>query len=718
MFSRDKAIMRSSMMVSGRSLAGVALAALAVPLAMPALAAETAVAPEEILVTARKREERVQDVPIAMTVFDAEDIAARGVNALRDLEHSVPNLMFTSVDNVVSPQISLRGISSDARNIGFESGLSLYVDGVYTGRPSSFSVDMLDVAQVEVLRGPQGTLFGKNTTAGAINIITRAPSQEFEGNLELQYGNYDALRVRASASGPIVKDKLAIRVGGYMRKRDGYQHNLHTGGDLYTEDSKGAQAKLLLTPTDGFDLQIAIDGLHDRYRPNVNEMATGLGATGTPRDVDIDTPVYQERDVFGTSATANLDFGPATLTSISAYRTTDIEFLTDDDGSSNPFLTGLFKEDQEQVSQELRLASNGSTRFSWVAGLYYFHQRVTTSRLSRLTNLLPFQIDVTLDAKVLTDSYAAFGQFDYKITDALTLTGGLRYTSEKKTLDMNLVGSPLFGIATVSLSGHRYKEDDLSPTLGLAWRPNDTLNLYAKVAKGFKSGGFNADYVPSALVDFDSESATNYEAGAKYVSPDRAVRANLAVFVTDYRDLQVIQFQQFAGFNISNAAEATIKGVELDFEASPIAGLRFDGSVGYLDATFDSFKDAGGAGVDYDGNRLPEAPRWTASFGAQYTHDVGVGSVTLRGDMTYRAHYFVDPENAPADRISGYTLYSARLGFTTADGGWTVELWGKNLANKRYMNARGTPVLGGLLGQEYVNYGAPRTYGVRLAAAF
>ena len=427
--------------------------------------------------------------------------------------------------------------------------------------------------------------------------------------------------------------------------------------------------------------------------------------------------MFQNRDVYGLAGTASFDLGPATLTSITAFRGARAEFLSDDDASALPFLTSHFEDDQDQFSQELRIASDGGGRLEYVFGLFYYEQDVDTTRLTPLTNLLPFPITISLNGSVETKSYAAFGQLDYEVLPRFTLTAGARYTYERKYLDMVLNGSPIFGIATLSIKGQKHVDTDFSPTFGVAYRVSQPLNLYAKVAKGFKAGGFNADYVPNNQVEFNPETVVNYEAGAKWVAPGGKIRANLAIFHMDYNDLQVITFSQFSGFTISNAAQARIRGAELDASVGPFAGFSLDGGLGYLDAKFTSFKNAGGAGVDFDGNDLANAPHWTGNIGAQYAYEFGNGSrVYVRGDYAFRTRYFYDPNNNRP--IQGYGLLSGRLGVELHHGKLTLELWAKNLTDKLYLNARGTPILGSILGQSGINYGAPRTYGVRLASRF
>ncbi len=676
---------------------------------------------QEIIVTARKRAERAIEVPISMSVIGGAELVARGVNNTRDLEFAVPNLAVTGVDTSMNPGFSLRGISSDARNVGFESGLSLYVDGVYTGRPSSFNQDMLDVERIEVLRGPQGTLFGKNTTAGAINIITAKPTDTPTGNAELQIGNYDMVRARASVSGPLVEGKVQARIGVFHRERDGYQTNLYDDSDIFTEDATGGQAKLAFQPNERLSLTLAADLLSEKYRPNVNEMTPGsFGATGVPRQVDIDADVFQKREIRAGSLNAEYDLGAATLTSISAYRTTDTSFLSDDDGSRQPYLTSAFADDQSQFSQELRVGGTTGA-LTYVIGAYYLDQSASSGRNSTIppgTLLGPIGVTVALDANVDTESYAGFGQADYALTDKVKLTAGLRYTHEKKDVDMDLIGSPLFGITTLKTRQSR-SDESLSPSAALSYQPTPDVNLYAKVTHGFKAGGFNADYVANNQIGFAPEKVLAYEAGLKMVSRPAGVRLDLAAFRMNYDDLQVMRFQTFGGFTISNAASATIQGVEADLSYSPIAPLTLTASAGYLDATFDAFPNGGGAGVDYDGNHLPSAPKWTTSLAGEYRVPVADRTdLSLRVEYTYRAALFVDADNAAASRLPGFGLFNARLRMDFDDGRWAAEIWGKNLGDKLYVNDTGGTPLSGLLGQQTISYGTPRTYGLRLAARF
>ncbi len=679
---------------------------------------------ETVVVTAEKRPEDLQKVPLSMTVLSSEDLSKKGINSLRQLEFSVPNLSFVGVDTSVGPTVAIRGISSDARNIGFESGVSMYVDGVYTGRPDTFNADMLGIEQIEVLRGPQGTLFGKNTTAGALNITTRQPTDTLEGSAEFEYGTFNQVVGRGTISGPLVEGKLAAEAGGFFRFRGGYQANLFDGTRKYDENSIGGQAKFRYTPNASTDITLAFDGLAEHYRPDANQVlpgSFGYVPGQDPRAVNIDAPVFQKRQIFGTSLTANLQLEDGTtLTSISAYRLADTHFLSDDDASPEPFLTSNFVDNQNQFSQEVRLASPGEGALTYVAGVYFFAQGVNTRRASIIppfTLLGPMGVAVTLDGSVNTRSYAAFGQAEYKFTDALRLSAGLRYTYEEKDLRMNLMGSPLFGIIDLNAT-RSISDSNLSPMVSLSYAFSDEVNGYAKISEGFKSGGFNADFVASSQVEFKPETVTNYEIGLKTQIADH-LRLNVAAFYMDYDDLQVSSFQQFSGFVISNAAKAHIWGAEVDGVAELFPGFELTGGLGYLNATFSSYPNGGGLGIDYTGNTLPNAPHWTGNVAGEYTFKLlDWGTAFARAEYAYRDFSFTDSSNDAGHLLSGFGLFDARIGLNSPDGRWTFELWGKNLSDKLYANDRGVPILGGILGQTFVSYGAPRTAGIRVATNF
>lgn len=702
------------------NLSGIAL--LAVVSAPPAVVAQENgdIRPglEEVVVTARRHAESLQDVPMSVAVVSDRDVVLHNISDLRDLDNLVPSLVQTGPDSNVNPAVAIRGISSDSRNIGFESGVSVYIDGVYTGRPTSFMQDLMDVERIEVLRGPQGTLFGKNTIAGAINIVTRKPGEKPELYAEAQFGNYGLFRQRLSVSGPLVGQTLSGKFSVYNVDRDGIQTNVVNGKDYWNENNYGGRAQLRVTPSESLDIGLSVDGLREKTRQNVNSVVSGFGANEAPgpRDISIDAPVAFERKISGAAVNVEYTAGDTVFTSITAHRANDMEFVSDDDATSAPLLTSHFRDEERQFTQEFRMSSRVSDKFNYVAGLYYYDQRLDTNRVvtAPAGGFAPVDLQASIVARVDTEDYAVFAQGDYRFTDALTLTLGLRYTHEKKTIDMNLQGLPPFGI--ISLDTVQSKSDDApSPTISLAYALSAGVNTYFTISRGFKAGGYNADFIGNDQLSFDSEEVTNFEAGVKMQAFDDRLRFNLAAYHMNYDNLQVSVFRPGAGFVIDNAAKANIDGAEVEIEARPGAGFELTAGIGYNQAKFDQFQNAAGLGVDFDGNDLPNAPRWNTSFGAQYSFPIGNGgSFLIRGDYTYRSDYYSSADNLEDNRVDGYSLVNGVVGFTSADGRWDLQLWGKNLTDKLYANDKGAP-LGGLLGSRSVVYGMPRTYGVRVA---
>ena len=671
---------------------------------------------QHILITgARLRLENIQDVPLSITQISGDEIANVGIGDVREIDGLVPNMVQTGLDSNVTPTIFIRGIGSDARNIGFESGVSLYVNGVYSGRPFAWMTELIDVEGVEVLRGPQGTLFGKNTIAGAISIRLRRPGDELRSTVEVEAGNYDLVRARGSVSGPLTEG-VSAGLSAFRTVRDGFQTNLFNGADYWNKNDWGGRAQLRFRPTSNLDILIEGDLLKERTRMNQSTVVSGLGSTAAfgPRFVNINSPAFTDREVYGFDGTAELELGNGgTITSITAQRYNNLEFLSDDDNSPAPLLFSNFVDEERQFTQELRYTSPSDARLRYVVGAYYFRQRVRTDRvsISPAGGFAPVPLTVALQAEVNARDYAGYAQADFDVTDTLTLTAGLRYTHIDKDVVADLQGLPPFGIISFVNNREEQSTDALSPTASLLYRISHAINVYATFSRGFKGGGFNADFVSNPNLSFDPEYANNYEAGIKIDALDHRLRANLAAFHMDYTDLQVSVLSPIGGFIIDNAARATINGAELDVAARPFTGLTLTGGLGYTDATFDEY----GANT---GNRLSFAPRWTASAAAEYEFRLGnAGSLALRGEYNYRSSYFVDVSNAPNRLVEGYGLLNARATLSTPDNHVRVQAWGENLTNKLYITDRGAP-LGGLLGSQNVVYGRPRTYGVRVIMSF
>ncbi len=688
---------------------------------------------EEIIVTAQKREQNLQSVPISITAFSESDIVSRGVQDFRDLTYYIPNVLLPGLASNIDAGLSIRGISSDTRNTGFDSGASMYVDGVFIGRSSAFITDLGDVERFELLRGPQGTLFGKNTIAGAMNVTTRSPGNQAEGLIEVQAGNFDLRRLRGWLGGPLNSaGTVSASVAATVADRDGFQNNVSDGRDFWEVDNQGARGKLRFTPSDRLDILLSADTFEDHSRFNQMTPISGLGAdccVNDPRNTDIDATGEINREFSGGMLSVEFTLNNRSrITSITGYRNNKRKFVSDDDATFQPILVTAFDDREDQLTQELRYSSPDDRKVWYVIGLYYFDQEVTSDRESNAGIIgpdcpqcfAPVPLQIALDSLINTRAWALFGQADWNLGDRAVLTAGLRYTDERRDLDFfDLRGLPPFGIISLDTTDS-ISDSDPSWTIGLSYNFSDRTMGYVKASRGFKSGGFNADYIGSPELRFEPEHATTYEGGIKFQGLNDRLRLNTAVFHTDYEGLQVSIFNpgDLSGFSIRNAAEATIYGLELELTATPTDAFNVSAGIGYQKAEFDEFPDAGGPGVDFSGNRLADAPDVTGNLGAQYTWEVAAGArIYARGDFVYIGDYFTRNSNDALSFVDSYNTLNARVGFESSEGNWVVELWGRNLGDDLYTVGKDRP-LGGLFGQDAAIYGEPRTYGVRLVAQF
>lgn len=697
---------------------------------------EAAAAPgrvlETITITARRREETAQDVPVAVSAFDASALAASGVVSFDGLLDYVPNAsMSGGIGGTLQGQISIRGISTLVRIVGVEPGVGYYVDGVYQGRPENFNQELIDIERVEVLRGPQGSLFGKNTIAGAFNITTRRPSFTTEGTAEVEVGNYDLARLRGYVTGPIVADRLAGKLSlGYV-SRGGFVEHIGSGQDLDTLDLLSYRGQLLFTPDDATDVLLSLDGLTDRGEPAFFEAADVLfvddPSEATPFTTNHDQPNYLDRDIFGASLQVDTDLFGGRLASITAYRSSSFDAALDDDKTPYRFFIDFFSDDVETLSQEFRLAGSAGDRLDYVLGVYYSSQKADSYRPFGLGDFLTgvpgFEPPIVQTASVDTESYAVFASADYAFADRWVLTLGGRLTQEIKDA-VYLQEDLIVGLfPNINFEG---STDDtaFSPTVSLTYEASDDVMAYARFSRGFKSAGFNTDFALSAdgLV-VDPEYATSFEIGLKADLFGDRLRTNFAAFYTDYEDLQVSQIVG-AAVLLANAASAEIMGLEGEFTA--ILGDYWDlhGSFGLLDAEYAEFPGCPAPGAalpsevsaDCGGNRIVLAPDLTASLGVQYRYPILDGKADFVGsaDYNYQSEVFFEPQNT--DRLSGNArgLLNARLGVDF--GNWQAFLWGRNLTDETYVafaddrSAVAVPLTRA--------YGAPRTYGASLRFDF
>ncbi len=690
---------------------------------------------EEVTVTARKREESVQDVPIAIAALSGDQLESRGIDQFDEVLPSISNASQSGgIAGGLQGLISIRGISTLVRFVGLETGVGFYLDGVYAGRPESFNQDLIDIERVEVLKGPQGAVFGKNTIGGAINIVTQTPDEEFRAKLEAQVGNYNLLRLRGAVSGPLVESKLYGSISGGVTQRDGYVENIFPGGDdLDDADLSSARAKLRFTPTDRAEFILSADFLEERSNAaffEVSEIGLPVDLIFSPEtvatldepfSVDADQPNFLDRDIFGLSATSNIEIGEGLWTTLFGYRETSFDAGLDDDKFPVRFFVDFFSSDTDFYSLETRYTAPLGDKLRYTVGAYYFSQEagnVSNFALGDfLTGAPGVEPPLDLVSSVDTESYALFFNLDYALSERLTLELGGRYLSEDKDArHVQIDGTGIFGSVAFDISR---TDDDFSPTVSLSYELDDGSMAYVRFSEGFKSAGFNTDIISAdANQEVDPEFATSFEVGYKLEALDGRLRLNAAAFYTDYEDLQVSTITS-AAVSLENAAQADIAGLELDIAAAVGQYLDIYGSFGYLDATYGDFEGcpAGGAiettpQVNCEGNFLNLAPEYSASLGGSFTYPVNdtLGDLVLALDVNYRSEVFFEPQNET--RLSGddRTLVNLRAGLVTPR--WEAVAWAKNLTDETYVNFADDR--SAILVNTTQAFGPPRTYGLTL----
>jgi len=688
-------------------------AALAAFVASVPVAAQQADGPtiEEIVVTAQKREQSLQDVPIAITAFGEGDLERLNAYRLSDLQYSTPNLTI-SPQNRSNLRVGLRGVSDFSRNPGYDNRVSVYVDGVYVGRSAASNQAALDIERVEVLRGPQGTLFGKNTVAGAINLTTSKPQGEFASFVELEAGNDSLYAVTGMLNGALVEDKLFAKAVINTTQRDGYVTNLFNGEDLNGLDDTGGRLQLRWLG-EATEVNFAIESMKSDALFHGREAVPDPAAPAI-YEVNFDVESLQEIDLFGASVTVDHEFANGyTLTSISGYRDTEFQNQADEDYAPLDISSSAIGEQSDHFSQEFRLASPADERYDYVVGLYYFDQTNDSTTSARGGALFPVPNSaVTVPATVDVNSWAVFFHGSYQLTDKLQLTGGLRYTYEEKEVDFTITDTT--GLFTNGSFQDDRDADDLSPKIGLNYFLNDEVMFYGSYSKGFKSGGWNVDFLRTfEQIAFDDEEVDSYEAGVKSTLGDGRLRLNAAVYRMEYTDFQVFQFVPLSTggtiLTLTNAGEVTSQGLELDANWALSNAFTLWANFGYTDAEFDSFKDGGGPGVDYDDNKLPDAPETTYGLGIEGRFPVGPGGeLVAQLDYSYRDDFFTNPNNEPVNEVDSYTLWNGRVGYESLDGTWSVYAWGRNLADSDDEIYKSVA----FLGINRAVYQEPRMYGV------
>lgn len=679
---------------------------------------------EEIIVTARRRDERLQDVPSAVTAIVGETLERTHVRSLGDIESSVPNLALR-VGDAKNAVVYLRGVGQVDSLAFADPGVGIYVDDVYLGRAQGAFLDVFDAARIEVLRGPQGTLYGRNTIGGAVKFVSQAPTPELAVRGELAAGNYQRGDARLMVNAPLGDSGWAARASAAYLSRDGFARNEIDGRD--DSDQETIAGRVAITGALGDRLSISWSADGSRADPRTSRTPArmtpvfGVAPNSDPFVIAADFNGRDELEVSGAALTAAWDATDALMIkSITAYRSMAYDTQLDLDATGVAFFGVYVNEDQHQLSQELQ-ASLSSDALQGVFGMYYFNEHdITVSGL--------YGPAIALVTSSRNDqenrSYAAYGQLTWTVTERLSTTLGLRYTKEKKDFRR---WQEFFGASTpfpvpegqgllVTQIDTDGDWSSVSPRAGLEFRLSDAVLSYISASRGFKSGGFDGrSNTDAQATPYDPETLWSYEAGLKSTLADGRVTLNTAIFYNDYTDLQLSSFvaDSSGGFAalFTNAAAATTQGVEIELVGRLVAGLSLDASVGYLKAEYDEY--IGPGGVDISNEReLVNAPAWTGRLGASYRTPIAVGELTLDGDLSYRSRYYPTVSSSEVLAQSGFTLANAALSYETPDGRWRISAYGRNLGDKRYI-AHGFD-LSDSLGYQLAYYGEPRTYGVSL----
>ena len=694
---------------------------------------------EEIVVTTRRVSESLQDVPLSVTAFTEETLETSKIHRFEDLRSRVPNLQYSEF-NIGLPRYYIRGIGSTNRSSAADPAVGVFMDDVYIGRAAGTSGDFLDVARIEVLRGPQGTLFGRNVVGGAIAIHSNRPTDVFESSFEIDIGNHDRFDLRAMVSGP-VGDNVAGRIALLSRNYGGHSLNTETGNYLEDQERLGFRGSLLFSPNETVEVLLSAEyGSDDSHGTWWHLGVEGPFSQGRgnpdPRSGRNALDGEQDRSDFGLNLTVNWDLPTGQLTSITGYRDHDFSVLDNTTGLWVGGLTApdrfrfhhtLFVQGQDQsadqISQEIRFASDNSGRLNWVGGVFGYKEDVARMPL-RDWRFIFFRSEglVAWDANSETSSVGAFGQLRYDASDRWRLTAGLRWTRDQKDSSTTTSGNHWAGfrdngvrVPGFSSSGSE-SWSEVTPMVSASFDASDNTMLYGTISKGFKSGGFNdaSNEKADTEVPFAPEFAWNYELGLKSEFLNRRARINANLFYVDYEDLQVGIIVQpdpnLPPFGITgNAGSAEVSGLEAEWDILLSDIISFYGSYANTDS---ETSDIISGGADLTGNKLARAPESKIYAGLAFGFPVSNGSLlNVRLEYVYEDEWFTEITNSDVTKVSSHDLIDASIDWISSNQKWTVRLWGKNLSDELYVtSASEVPVRDG-----YQKFGPPRTYGVSFA---
>ncbi len=648
-----------------------------------------------VTVTAEHKSEDLQKTPLAISAFDEKTLEDKQIRNVRDLSGQVPNLTLSHQSISYSAQTyGIRGIGeTDPIQ---ESAVAVYADDLYIPRAISSMLDFNDVERVEVLRGPQGTLYGRNSSAGAIRVITRDPDQQTRGFFELGGGNYDARNARLLISGPLVDNALFGSFSAIDLNRGGTVSDPTRGKHVNNIDIQSYRGKLRFKPDDSpWDVQLTLAGTFDR------------GDTTSYSPFDANGRFDKFKSYSSLDPKNKLDQGSAVLRalysfndqlsfkSVTAYSAFHQPVDYDNSGQAALIQQNLILYKQKYATQDFQINGNYD-RFNFTAGAFLYHEQFDADRDNLTYSVARGRvIGQGQYSTTTTDSYALYGQGSYKLTPQLSLTAGLRFTREHKNFDYtNYVINTNRQITGLNFTADASKSwQSTSPKVGLEYAWTEHLNQYAYVAKGFKAGGYDnrAPTAAAAETAFSPEDVTTYETGVKGDFFDQRLRANVALFYNDYQDLQTNAYDPALGVSLrTNVGKAHTYGVEVETLTALTRDLQLTANVGFLQSRYDDFQNAAGAGVDADGKHLVFSPKWNASLGLNYTVPIGLpGTVLVGTDAQFQTRSYANALNDDVQEIPKQTFWNANTRYISADGHWTTTLAVKNLLDRAYPQSVG-----------------------------
>lgn len=710
---------------------------------MPVVAQQRSDVLEEVTVTAQRRTENAQDVPASLAAFDQEALRKSGIATVDEIASRTPGFSMGNF-NVGEPRFFIRGIGSVSDSAAGDPSVGVFQDEIYVGRISGASFDLFDLERVEVLRGPQGTLYGRNTAGGAINIVPNQATRDLNAGAEIDLGNYRTLAARGFLNGA-VGQRSAARLAVSHRRHAGYSTNIVTGENLSNRHSSSARVMFNSELSDAIRIRLSVDRVRDRNGGNARVPGpvftdqTGTNAIALaallrlwPLDSDIrksysDPSSYQHRDIVGSMVRVEQDVSYGTWAFLGGWREVDLDWFEDFDALKpfgNPPLAGVppatygwiistkdrAREAGKQYSAETRLSSSSASSLKWVLGTHYFNEHVERAEgfLSRFSLIPAASGDVAFSQDARTRSAAVYGQATAPLNRKLSITTGARYTRDDKSVLQearnNDAADPTPGLPLFPGQPYSIKADEewssWTGKLGLEYQLTSGRLLYTSINRGFKAGIFPSqnNVIQNVGVATPPEKVMNYELGAKTEWADRRLRVNGALFYMDYDDLQLFRLdsqQQLITFTDN----AKIRGAEFELTGTPTGQARIGLNYAYLDAHI--------KGGSNDGDTLPYAPRHKVGALAEYEYRFAHGVASGRIEYQWTDSFSLEVPNSREMQVPGYGLLDARVSYLLSDRKIELSLWGKNLTDKEYVTHT-TP----FLGNGFSIFGPPRTYGI------